>query len=54
MFLTGTDEHGQKIQQKAQAAGVTPQQYVDNIVNGIQDLMETDEHFQRSVYPYHG
>ena len=38
MFLTGTDEHGQKIQQKAQAAGVTPQQYVDNIVDGIQDL----------------
>ena len=38
MFLTGTDEHGVKIQQKAEAAGVTPQQYVDNIVAGIQDL----------------
>ena len=31
MFLTGTDEHGQKIEDKATAAGVTPQQYVDNI-----------------------
>ena len=31
-FLTGTDEHGQKIQKKAEEAGVTPQEYVDNIV----------------------
>ena len=38
MFLTGTDEHGQKIEDKAKAAGVTPQQYVDNIVAGIKDL----------------
>ncbi|TFB21050.1 methionine--tRNA ligase [Filobacillus milosensis] len=38
MYLTGTDEHGQKIQRKAADDGVTPQQYVDNIVNGIQDL----------------
>lgn len=38
MYLTGTDEHGQKIQQKAQEKGVTPQQYVDEIVAGIQDL----------------
>ena len=34
MFLTGTDEHGQKIEDKAKAAGVTPQQFVDNIVTG--------------------
>ena len=34
MFLTGTDEHGQKIEEKAKAAGVTPQQFVDNIVTG--------------------
>ncbi|MEI3424888.1 MAG: class I tRNA ligase family protein [Christensenellales bacterium] len=34
MFLTGTDEHGQKIEEKAKAAGVTPQQFVDNIVLG--------------------
>ena len=32
MFLTGTDEHGQKIQDKAAAKGVTPKQYVDEIV----------------------
>ncbi|AIE58565.1 methionine--tRNA ligase [Bacillus methanolicus] len=38
MFLTGTDEHGQKIQQKAQEKGVTPKEYVDEIVAGIQDL----------------
>jgi methionyl-tRNA synthetase len=38
MYLTGTDEHGQKIQQKAEEKGVTPQQYVDEIVEGIQDL----------------
>ena len=37
-FLTGTDEHGQKIERKAQAAGVTPQEYVDRIVAGIKDL----------------
>ena len=34
MFLTGTDEHGQKIEEKAKAAGVTPQEFVDNIVEG--------------------
>ena len=35
MFLTGTDEHGQKIQTKAIEKGVTPQQYVDEVVAGI-------------------
>ncbi|MGP4073055.1 methionine--tRNA ligase [Piscibacillus sp. B03] len=40
MYLTGTDEHGQKIQRKAEEDGVTPQAYVDNIVSGIQDLWE--------------
>lgn len=38
MYLTGTDEHGQKIQQKAEEEGVSPQAYVDNIVAGIQKL----------------
>ncbi|BDG45472.1 methionine--tRNA ligase [Parageobacillus sp. KH3-4] len=38
MYLTGTDEHGQKIQRKAEEKGVTPQQYVDEIVAGIQEL----------------
>lgn len=37
-FLTGTDEHGQKIQRRAEAAGITPQQYVDRIVANIKDL----------------
>ncbi len=37
-FLTGTDEHGQKIQRKAEAQGVTPQAYVDHIVDGIKSL----------------
>lgn len=57
MFLTGTDEHGQKIQQKAEAAGVTPQQYVDHIVDGIKDLwklMNISEHrFIRTTDDYH-
>jgi methionyl-tRNA synthetase len=38
MYLTGTDEHGQKIQEKAEEKGVTPKQYVDEIVSGIQEL----------------
>ena len=38
MFLTGVDEHGQKIQQKAEAKGVTPQQFVDEVVAGIKEL----------------
>lgn len=38
MFLTGTDEHGQKIQRIADKQGVTPQQYVDKIVSGIKEL----------------
>ena len=37
-FLTGTDEHGQKIERKAKEAGVTPREYVDHIVAGIKDL----------------
>jgi len=39
-YLTGTDEHGQKIQKKAQEQGVTPQSYVDDIVAGIKDLWD--------------
>ncbi|NLV59145.1 MAG: methionine--tRNA ligase [Clostridiales bacterium] len=37
-FLTGTDEHGQKIERKAAEKGVTPQAYVDEIVTGIKEL----------------
>lgn len=38
MYLTGTDEHGQKIERKAKEKGVSPQAFVDGIVAGIQDL----------------
>ena len=37
-FLTGSDEHGQKIQQKAEEAGITPIEYTDKIVAGFQNL----------------
>ncbi|MCA0985647.1 methionine--tRNA ligase [Halobacillus yeomjeoni] len=40
MYLTGTDEHGQKIQRKAEEKGVKPQAYVDEIVSGIKDLWQ--------------
>lgn len=40
MYLTGTDEHGQKIQRKAEESNITPQEYVDGIVSGIKDLWE--------------
>lgn len=42
-FLTGTDEHGIKIEQKAKAAGVTPKQYVDNVSGVIRDLWDKFE-----------
>src|SRR3954451_22099831 len=40
MYLTGTDEHGQKIQRRAKEAGKSPQEFVDEIVAGIQELWE--------------
>ncbi|MDI9493783.1 MAG: methionine--tRNA ligase [Bacillota bacterium] len=43
MFLTGTDEHGQKIQKVAQEHGCSPQEYVDEIVDGIKKLWKTME-----------
>ena len=56
-FQTGTDEHGQKIQQKAEAAGITPQQHVDNIsgeIHRIWDLMNTSyDKFIRTTDPEH-
>ncbi len=57
MFLTGTDEHGQKIQRKAEAKGVTPKQYVDEIVSGIRDLWKmmkiTNDRFIRTTDKEH-
>jgi methionyl-tRNA synthetase len=40
IYLTGTDEHGQKIQEKAQEKGLTPKAYVDEIVEGIKELWD--------------
>ena len=60
LFLTGTDEHGQKIEDKAKEAGVTPQQYVDNIVlgeGGVLDLWKlmniSYDRFIRTTDDYH-
>lgn len=57
MFLTGTDEHGQKIQRLAEAKGVTPKAYVDEIVAGIKDLWEimniSYDKFIRTTDDYH-
>lgn len=39
-YLTGTDEHGQKIERKAEEKGVSPQEFVDEVVTGIKDLWE--------------
>lgn len=56
-FLTGSDEHGQKIERKAKAAGVTPQQYVDTIVAGFKDLWKlldiSYDGFIRTTDEYH-
>jgi methionyl-tRNA synthetase len=57
MFLTGTDEHGQKIQRKAEEKGVTPKQYVDEVVDGIKELwqlmMITNDRFIRTTDKQH-
>ena len=60
MFLTGTDEHGQKIEDKAKAAGVTPKQFVDRIVegeHGVKDLWKlmniSNDRFIRTTDDYH-
>jgi len=57
MFLTGTDEHGLKIQRKAEAKGITPKQYVDEIVAGIKELWKlmkiTNDKFIRTTDKYH-
>lgn len=56
-FQTGTDEHGQKIELKAQETGVTPKEYVDNVagvIRGLWDLMNTSyDHFIRTTDDYH-
>ena len=56
-FQTGTDEHGQKIQDKAEAAGVTPQAYVDGVAGQIKDIWDlmntTYDKFVRTTDPMH-
>ncbi len=56
-FQTGTDEHGQKIELKAQEAGVTPKEFVDNVAGTIKNLwnlMDTSyDHFIRTTDDYH-
>ena len=56
-FLTGTDEHGQKIQRAAKEAGVTPKQYVDGLVDDLKRLWErldiTYDKFIRTTDEYH-
>ncbi|MEG2640880.1 MAG: methionine--tRNA ligase [Eubacterium sp.] len=56
-MLTGTDEHGQKIQDKAEEAGITPQAYVDDVVGRIKELwklMNIDyDQFIRTTDPEH-
>jgi len=60
MFLTGTDEHGQKIEEKAKEAGLSPKQFVDNIVEGprgVKDLWKlmniSNDRFIRTTDDYH-
>ena len=60
MFLTGTDEHGQKIEDKAKEAGVTPKEYVDNIVEGPKGVLDlwklmniSNDRFIRTTDEYH-
>ena len=56
-FLTGTDEHGQKIEGYASAAGVTPKQYVDKVAGEIRDICDllntTYDKFIRTTDDYH-
>ncbi|MGB2924683.1 MAG: methionine--tRNA ligase [Limnothrix sp.] len=57
LLITGTDEHGQKIQRTAEAAGVEPQAHCDNIVGSFQDLWEKFniqyDRFSRTTAPNH-
>ncbi len=56
-FQTGTDEHGQKIELKAQDAGITPKEFVDNVSTQIKDICDSlnvsYDHFIRTTDEYH-
>ena len=60
MFLTGTDEHGQKIEDKAREAGISPQEFVDRIVTGPRGVLDlwklmniSNDRFIRTTDGYH-
>ena len=60
LFLTGTDEHGQKIEDKAKAAGLTPKEFLDNIVEGPKGILDlwklmniSNDRFIRTTDDYH-
>ena len=60
MFLTGTDEHGQKIENKAKEAGLTPKEFLDNIVEGPKGVLDlwklmniSNDRFIRTTDDYH-
>ena len=60
MFLTGTDEHGQKIEDKAKEAGVSPKEFVDHIVEGPRGVLDlwklmniSNDRFIRTTDDYH-
>ncbi len=60
MFLTGTDEHGQKIENKAKEAGITPKEFLDNIVEGEKGVLDlwklmniSNDRFIRTTDGYH-
>ena len=56
-FLTGTDEHGQKIEEYAKASNITPKEYVDKVAGEIKDICDllntTYDHFIRTTDEYH-
>ncbi len=56
-LMTGSDEHGQKIEEKAKAAGITPKEYVDNaasVIKNVWDSLNTDyDKFIRTTDDYH-
>ena len=56
-FMTGTDEHGQKIEEKAKAQGITPKEYVDDFVNKAKDLWKilgiSYDKYMRTTDEYH-
>ncbi len=56
-FMTGTDEHGQKVQNLAEKTGITPQAYVDNVSGQIKDLWKlmnvSEDYFIRTTDSYH-